>query len=1010
MSYTAKTWRTLNDFKVNDLNSLERGVQEAHEGVDLLRKDFTTTKIAQDKAISQINSLLNQSGTALQAIKDIENILVSDKELSEILKNYGTDFLSKESQTLSNKELKTVYENLKLNQYKFFTSVTMNGQEILGDSLNITTPQVDNILNLHSQNAISNSAVTQALNNIRLPNIDSYLTKYATIDFVENKAFNTITAEMLLRQQGDTELRELLESHSHNDMATRTFVRNEISLIPTPDVSGQINTHNLDKSSHPDIWEAINNMDLSDYALVNHTHDNSYSKLDHTHDYASSDHTHNYATQSDIDNAIANIEFPEINFDGLATEDFVSDSIKGLASTSYVDTIITNHNKDANAHPEITTSITNIQTSVNTISGLMTSFAKSEDVVKKSGDTMSGTLTIGNITLNPSTNTISTNKLTLTNLSESSSTSKLVVLDASNNAQYRSLTGLKSDLNITNDINTAIQGVKDWLLGTGNADTIDTIKDIADIMEKHKDVLDTLGNTYALKEHNHDSVYSKIHSHPYASDTHNHDTVYSKIHDHPYAPSSHTHSYLPLSGGTISKDTFAPLYIQRSGSAYFAAIGFQNSNGILGSIGMSGNPDGGLYRLETDTTKQHLILDASNFSSYALPLSGGKITGPVTINAGSNASNWSEGIYTEVASNGWATFGLGTADKSSLLALAVQPSAGNYRFDLKHNGGTTNYIYIPGKTGTIALTSDLDNCYKLNGNNKYVSLTDGSGNNTAGYRLVSSFTAGTWGNYRLLLSVTSRHQGTGLVSIGLSTHSTVDDYKADINYWGSTVQYSDGAWRLCYNPSTALVSLYWYYNDYSSCSVSILQKSWGGDITNGTWTTSIPESAGTQYKANYNFSNTYAAKSHTHTEYASSSHDHNSSYLKLDGSNTMTGKLNLKATGANDTNIGDTGIRWGTNSLPQDTAPQYICTIDGFANGGRQKWASIADVATAIGLSNYVDKINNQSIAGNKTFTGTTSTMDLNCYSTLRVVNGSNNALIWNIVTDTNGNLVFKHS
>jgi hypothetical protein len=33
------------------------------------------------------------------------------------------------------------------------------------------------------------------------------------------------------------------------------------------------------------------------------------------------------------------------------------------------------------------------------------------------------------------------------------------------------------------------------------------------------------------------------------------------------------------------------------------------------------------------------------------------------------------------------------------------------------------------------------------------------------------------------------------------------------------------------------------------------------------------------------------------------------SYLKLDGSNTMTGKLQLKASGANEGNIGSNGIR-----------------------------------------------------------------------------------------------------
>lgn len=75
-----------------------------------------------------------------------------------------------------------------------------------------------------------------------------------------------------------------------------------------------------------------------------------------------------------------------------------------------------------------------------------------------------------------------------------------------------------------------------------------------------------------------------------------------------------------------------------------------------------------------------------------------------------------------------------------------------------------------------------------------------------------------------------------------------------------------------------------------------------------------------------------------------------SGLLKLDGSNTMTGKLNLKATGANDSNVGDNGIRWGTNSLPQDTAPQFICTIDAFADGGRQKWTQLSDLKSALGV------------------------------------------------------------
>lgn len=78
------------------------------------------------------------------------------------------------------------------------------------------------------------------------------------------------------------------------------------------------------------------------------------------------------------------------------------------------------------------------------------------------------------------------------------------------------------------------------------------------------------------------------------------------------------------------------------------------------------------------------------------------------------------------------------------------------------------------------------------------------------------------------------------------------------------------------------------------------------------------------------------------------------SYLKLDGTTTMTGALQLQATGNNQSNIGSNGIRWNSTSLPEQTSPQYFCVIDGFANGGRQKWASLANVKTALNIPSAV--------------------------------------------------------
>lgn len=95
--------------------------------------------------------------------------------------------------------------------------------------------------------------------------------------------------------------------------------------------------------------------------------------------------------------------------------------------------------------------------------------------------------------------------------------------------------------------------------------------------------------------------------------------------------------------------------------------------------------------------------------------------------------------------------------------------------------------------------------------------------------------------------------------------------------------------------------------------------------------------------------------------------------LALDGSNTMTGMLNLKASGANSSNIGPNGIRWNLDSLPQSTTPEYVCVIDGFAAGGRQKWSTVLDLKAQM----QIHKL------------GTTN---------------------WSVTQDSSGNLVFSYA
>ena len=80
--------------------------------------------------------------------------------------------------------------------------------------------------------------------------------------------------------------------------------------------------------------------------------------------------------------------------------------------------------------------------------------------------------------------------------------------------------------------------------------------------------------------------------------------------------------------------------------------------------------------------------------------------------------------------------------------------------------------------------------------------------------------------------------------------------------------------------------------------------------------------------------------------------------VKTDGTSTMTGKLQLKAGGNDNGGIGSNGICWDSSSLPQDNNPQYICTIDAFASGGKQKWTTLASLKTNLAVpTSYVSSV-----------------------------------------------------
>ena len=169
-------------------------------------------------------------------------------------------------------------------------------------------------------------------------------------------------------------------------------------------------------------------------------------------------------------------------------------------------------------------------------------------------------------------------------------------------------------------------------------------------------------------------------------------------------------------------------------------------------------------------------------------------------------------------------------------------------------------ISIPTKTSQLTndvgyiSAKDCNSLYKkLDGSNNFITLTGGDGN-TTGYRLILQKQLGTWSVNRIVMSIVSRHQGSGILSIGVETYADISKIGIDGFFYGSTLSYTAGSWVHYYNSSTGVYSLFWKYSDYSNCYVTILNKmGFDNTIQNGTWMTSIDSSKyGTAYSIKMN--------------------------------------------------------------------------------------------------------------------------------------------------------------
>ena len=194
-------------------------------------------------------------------------------------------------------------------------------------------------------------------------------------------------------------------------------------------------------------------------------------------------------------------------------------------------------------------------------------------------------------------------------------------------------------------------------------------------------------------------------------------------------------AYLPLSGGTITTTSVGTLMIERTGGANAAGLGFKNTNGVLGYIGMTGNVNGSLIRWNTDASSSYTILDSSNSS---VSLSGSTLT--VKINGVEKSLTNTNTTYS--AGTGISLSGT-TFSNSGVRATTIN---GNY---LRVNtNGTNADLTIP--YATNADTVDSQHATKFGwvynssnyGNSSTVTVNDlvSSGGSNATFGMVGSST------------------------------------------------------------------------------------------------------------------------------------------------------------------------------------------------------------------------------------------------------------------------------
>lgn len=249
MGFNSKNWNDIT-LTTSDLNRIEKGIKDSHDTLDLLGEEISALQLRQIDNQSDLKTLLKDTPTLAKSLKELEELLNKDNNILETIKDID--------QLVTKKELDT-----RLSGWIKITDIKQDGNSIYdGDSIiNIKSKPIDTSLNINSNNAISNKAVTKAIKNLNIQTQE-----IDTTDFAKLSKRNTFLLDQIFYGKlilGSTELNSTslitsnintdklyfhsltdgsitktlaeLVNHSHtiNDVSGLSNILNTIPAVPT---------------------------------------------------------------------------------------------------------------------------------------------------------------------------------------------------------------------------------------------------------------------------------------------------------------------------------------------------------------------------------------------------------------------------------------------------------------------------------------------------------------------------------------------------------------------------------------------------------------------------------------------------------------------------------------------------------------------------------------------------------------------------------------------------------